>query len=135
MIYCNLGFTIINGPEDTTVCMNVMAPCYCGFIGANPEVVTPNWRIVYRNSSGSVVSNYTIDGEDILLLPINGLKWVADFDSGIDNATNSKLLVGPVTMTLDQSSYQCMHTINGPDGSNTVMSSVGTMTVVGMYVT
>ena len=115
--------------------MNVMAPCPCGFTGQSPGGTTPDWRIVYRNDSGSVISNDTIDGGDILSQRINGLQWVADFDSGILNANNSHLLVGPVNMTLDQSSYQCMFTINERDGLNTVMSSVGTMTVLGMYVT
>ena len=113
-----------------------MAPCPCGFTGESPSSAIPDWRIVYRNDSGSVISDGTIDGGHISLRRINGLQWVADFDSGILNATNSKLLVGPVNMTLDQSSYQCIFTINKRGGSsNTVMSSVGTMTVLGMYVT
>ena len=112
-----------------------MAPCDCGFTGGNPEHLTPDWRIVYRSDSGSVISNGTIDGDNILSSDINGFQWVADFDSGINNAPNSKLLVGPVNMTHNQSSYQCMFTINEPGGgSNTVMSSVGTMKVVGMCV-
>ena len=117
-----------------TVCINTLAKINCGFTGASPGGTIPDWRIVYRNDSGSVINNDTIDGNDILLQRINGLQWVADFDSGINNAPNSHLLVGPVNMTLNQSSYQCMFTINDRDGLNTVMSSVGAMTVVGMYV-
>ena len=119
-----------------TVCINTLAKINCGFTGASPGGTIPDWRIVYRNDSGSVINNDTIDGNDILLQRINGLQWVADFDSGILNAPNSHLLVGPVNMTLNQSSYQCMFTINERGGgTNTIMSSVGTMTVVGMYVT
>ena len=39
---------------------------------------------------------------------INGLQWVPDLTSGDNNATNSKLVVGPVNMTHNQSSYQCV---------------------------
>ena len=107
-----------------------MAPCPCGFTGANPSNVKPNWRIVYRNDSGSVIN--TIDGDDILLQRINGLKWIADLNSGTNNAPNSQLLVGPVNMTHNQSSYQCIFTIIREGGLVAEMSSsVGTMTVVG----
>ena len=111
--------------------MNVMAPCPCGFTGGSPNAVIPDWRIVYRNDSGSVISNDTIDGDYILLRRINGLQWKADITSGILNAPNSKLIVGPVNMTLNQSSYQCMFTIIREGGLETVMSSEGTMTVLG----
>ena len=111
--------------------MNTMAPCPCGFTGTSPSTTLPDWRIVYRNDSGSVTSNDTIDGEDISLQRINGLQWVADFDSGGLNAPNSQLLVGPVNKTHNQSSYQCMFTILREGGLVTKMSNVGTMTVVG----
>ena len=112
--------------------MNVMAPCDCGFSGASPNGLIPDWRIVYRNDSGSVISNDTIDGGDILLRRINGLKWLPDFNSGILSANNSQLLVGPVSMTHNQSSYQCMFSIAREGGLVTEVSSrVGTMTVVG----
>ena len=31
---------ITNGPQDTTVCMNAMVECYCGFTGATPNFVS-----------------------------------------------------------------------------------------------
>ena len=124
---CIAGFVITNGPQDTTVCMNVMAQCSCGFTGVNPNFVVPNWRIVFRSDSGSIVSNDTVDGVEIVNRLINGLQWVPDLTSGDNNATNSKLLVGPVNMTHNQSSYQCIFTTVG----DSVISSVGTMTVVG----
>ena len=110
------------------MCMNVMAECHCGFTGAPPNFVVPNWRIIFRSDNGSVISNDTVHGDDILQRLINGLQWVPDLISGDNNATNSKLLVGPVNMTHNQSSYQCIFTM-GQGGS--VISSVGTMTVVG----
>ena len=106
------------------MCMNVMAECHCGFTGTDPNLVRPNWRIIFRSDDGSIVSNDTVDGDDIAQGHINGLQWVPDLTSGGNNA---KLLVGPVNMTHNQSSYQCIFTIGLGD---TIISSVGTMTVV-----
>ena len=107
--------------------MNNMAKCDCGFSGANPNHLFPEWRIAFRSDTGSVISNFTIDGEDILHRPMNGLQWLPDLTSGDNNAPNSKLLIGPVNKTHNQSSYQCVFaTLRG-----FVMSSIGTMTVVG----
>ena len=68
-----LGFSITNGPQDTIVCMNDMAEIYCGFTGINPSFVVPDWRIVFRSDDGSVISNDTISGADIVNRLINGL--------------------------------------------------------------
>ena len=130
-IICVVGFIITNGPQDTTVCIKAMAECYCGFTGTDPNVAVPDWRIVFRSDDGSMVSNDIIDGLDIINGSINGLQWVPDLTSGDFNATNSKLLVGPVNMTHNQSSYQCIFNIVSLNGLKSVMSSVGTMTVVG----
>ena len=127
-VYVFVGLIITNGPQDTTVCMNVMADCYCGFTGTDPNFVNPDWRIIFRSDDGSIVSNDTIAGSDISNERINGLQWVPDLTSGDNNATNSKLLVGPVNMTHNQSSYQCIFA-RGQGGS--ITSSVGTMTVLG----
>ena len=107
--------------------MNVMAECYCGFTGIDPNYIIPNWRIVFRSADGSIISNDILDGEDILNRSINGLQWLPDLTSGDNNATNSKLLVGPVNMTHNQSSYQYIF----PRVGGSTISSVGTMTVVG----
>ena len=122
-----VGFTITNGPENTTVCMNIMAEIYCGFTGTDPNFSIPNWRIVFRSDDDSIISNHILYGEDILNRSINGLQWLPDLTSGDNNATNSKLLVGPVNMMHNQSSYQCIF----PRVGGSVISSVGTMTVVG----
>ena len=127
MILMILGFSITNGPQDTTVCMNAMAECNCGFTGTDPNFVVPNWRIVFRSDDGRVISNDTISGAEISDRLINGLQWLPDLTSGDNNSPNSKLLVGPVNMTHNQSSYQCLfQTV-----SSSVISSVGIMTVVG----
>ena len=118
---------ITNGPQDTTVCMNAIAECDCGFSGANPDHVFPDWIIIYRSDTGSVISNFTVDSTDIVHRPKNGLQWSPDLTSGDNNAPNSKLLVGPVNKTHNQSSYQCIFQTY----SDVISSSVGTMTVVG----
>ena len=128
MVLMILGLSITNGPQDTTVCVNAMAECDCGFTGADPNFLVPSWRIVFRSDDGSVISNDTIDGLSISNRLINGLQWMPDLTSGNNNAPNSKLLVGPVNMTHNQSSYQCIF-IRSVGG--TIISSVGTMTVVG----
>ena len=131
MFICAVGFYITNGPQDAIVCINAIAECHCGFTGANPVFAVPNWRIAFRNDNGSIISIDTIDGRDIINRSIHGLQWVPDLTSGDNNATNSKLLVGPVNMTHNQSSYQCIFTIVSSNVLKSVMSSVGTMTVVG----
>ena len=127
MVLMILGFSITNGPQDTTVCMNAVAECDCGFTGTDPNFAIPDWRIAFRSDDGSVISNDTINGLDILNGLINGLQWLPDLTSGDNNAPNSKLLVGPVNMTHNQSSYQCIIAIV----SGTIISSVGTIAVVG----
>ena len=57
MITWTIGLIISNGPQDTTVCMNIVAACDCGFSGASPHHVFPEWRIIYRSDTGSVISN------------------------------------------------------------------------------
>ena len=94
----------------------------------DPNFVVPNWRIVFRSDDGSIISNDTIDGDNIADRLIYGLQWMPDLTSGDNNGTNSKLLVGPVNMTHNQSSYQCIFARSVGDS---VISSVGTMTVVG----
>ena len=111
--------------------MNVMAEVYCGFTGANPIHVIPDWRIIFRSDNGSIINNDTIDGNDIAYRLMNGLQWLPDLTSGDNNATNSKLLVGPVNMTHNQSSYQCIFTILSSNGSKSVISDLGAITVVG----
>ena len=108
--------------------MNTTAECDCGFSGADPYLAIPNWRIVLRSDDGSIISNKTFDGDDIDNRLINGLQWEPDLTSGDNNAPNSKLLVDPVNITHNQSSYQCIFELIRFD---TVISSVGIMIVLG----
>ena len=109
------------------MCVNAVAECDCGFTEASPYTTVPSWRIILRNDDSSIVSNVTHHGFDITNGHVSGLQWSPDLTSGDNNSPNSKLLVGPVNKTHNQSSYQCIFTIlNG-----SISSSVGKMTVVG----
>ena len=109
------------------MCTNATAECHCGFIGADPNFVIPNWRIILRSEDNRIISNDTYNGYNIVNEDINGLQWVPDLTSGDNNASNSKLLVDPVNMTYNQLSCQCIIEII----NDTIISSVGTITVVG----
>ena len=127
-LYVFVDIIIVSEPQDTTVCLNAVAEMDCGFSGANPGHVFPEWRIIYRNDTGSVISNFTVDSEDIIHRPMNGLQWSPDLTSGGNNAPNSKLLVGPVNRIHNWSSYQCVFDTGLIDPS---ISEVGKITVVG----
>ena len=109
------------------MCMNAIAECDCGFSGASPHTTIPKWRIILRNDNGSVVSDVTHNGFDIGQEHINGIQWSPDETSGDNTSPNSKLLVGPVNKTHNQSSYQCIFETT----SGLVLSSVGTITIMG----
>ena len=121
---------ITNGPMDVTVCSGSVTFISCGFVNVDPSFIVPNWRIIRRNSDGSVISNMTISGFDIVTNNIDSLEWVPDLTSGVNMSPNSRLAVGPVDETYNQSSYQCIFTLL----SGAVESSVGTLTVTGMYI-
>ena len=123
-----VDITITNGPQNTTVCMNATAEINCGYTGADPYTVVPEWKITLRSDDGSIISNYTVDGFTIIHEPINGLQWLPDLTSGTNTSPNSKLLIGPVNNTHNQSSYQCVIDTGLLDPS---ISEVGTITVVG----
>ena len=61
----NVGITISNGPQNITVCMNAMGEINCGFHGADPDAVVPDWKIIKRSRNGSIVSNVSLSGQDI----------------------------------------------------------------------
>ena len=116
------------------MCMNAKPKFNCGFSGANPLHVVPNWRIAFKSEDSSIIGNNTYIGLDIANGRIKGLKWLPDLTSGYNNAPNSKLSVSPVNMTHNQSSYQYIITTVT---SGSIISSLGTMTVVGktiMYI-
>jgi len=108
-----------------------MVPYNCGFNGSNPFTTFPNWRIVFRNDNGDIISSNSIRGHQISQGNINGLQWLPDLTSGVNYSPNSKLLVGPVNMTHNQSSYQCSIPSLSLNTFTLITSSVGIMTVVG----
>ncbi|XP_065916306.1 uncharacterized protein [Dysidea avara] len=115
------ALTITNGPQDTTVCINQVANCTCGFTGADPNFVVPNWRIIKRRD-GEVVSDETISGSEIIAYTNDGMEWIPD----LLNGNNSVLRVGPVNGTYNQSSYQCSFA----SLNRIIESSIGTLTVL-----
>ncbi|XP_065916201.1 uncharacterized protein [Dysidea avara] len=116
------ALTITNGPQDTTVCINQVANCTCGFTGVDPNIVVPDWRIIKRRN-GVVVSDDIIIGRDIVRNTIGGLEWIADPFNG----NNSVLRVGPVDGTDDQSPFQCSFILLR---GGSVLSTMGTLTVL-----
>ena len=121
----NIEFIITNGPNNTTVCINNTAEINCGFTGANYIHIFPDWIVINRSDNGSILSNFTYNNNDVQMGRIGGLKWVPGNGSTNNNSSNSKLSVGPVNKTHDQSSYQCSFR------EFSERSTVGTITVVG----
>ena len=133
-IYCIIYFialTITSGPKNVTVCSGTKANISCGYTGVYDVMNTrPNWRIVKRNDDGSVISNKTVSGMDILNNTTDHLEFVVDKRNG-DNADGSYLSVGPVDDTYNNTSYQCIFIIN----DNIIESdTAGTITVIGMQI-
>ena len=126
---CYVGVIITNPPQNVTVCINNVAEISCGFTGADPNLVRPDWIIIMRNEDGSIVSNETVFGAVILSNLEDNLEWVPDLDSGTNNASNSKLSFGPVDKTDNQSSFQCYFV----SSKNQILaiSNIGIITVVG----
>ena len=114
---------------NVTVCSGTKAKISCGFTGVyDPLRIRPNWRIIKKNNSGSVISNETVSGVDILYNKADGFEFV--YIIYINDANRSYLSVGPVDDTYNNTSYQCILTIN----DNIIESdTAGTITVIGMY--
>ena len=115
---------------NVTVCSGTKAKIPCGYTRVDPFRVKPNWRIIKRNNNGSVISNETVSGMDIRSNKIDDLKFIIVTRGGSNNAVGSYLSVGPVDDTYNNTSYQCIFTIN-----DTIIESdtAGTITVTGMY--
>ena len=120
------ALVITNGPMDTTVCTGSIVNISCGFVNDSANFL-PNWRIIRRSNDGSVISNMTISGSDINNNVNDGLEYIPDTTSGLLMSPNSRLVVGPVDETDNQSSYQCIFAL----ANGKVESSVGTLTVTG----
>ena len=117
---------ITNGPINVTVCSGTKANISCGYTGVDPFRIRPNWRIIKRNNNGSVISNETISGLDIRVNKFNDLRFIICFLE--NSADGSYLSVGPVDDIYNNTSYQCIFTIN----DNIIESdTAGTITVIG----
>ena len=121
---------------NVIVCSGINAEISCGFTGVPDPFNTRSnwsWRIIQRNNDGYVISNETVRVVDINANLTDGLAFViaTKFRNGITSANNSYLSVGPVDDTYNNTSYQCIFTIN-----DTIIQSdtAGTVTVIGMYV-
>ena len=123
---------ITNDPMNVTVCNGTKAEISCGYTGVTDFVATrPNWRIIKRNNNGSVISNETVSGMDIRSNKFDDLTFVVHVTGNNNSADQSYLSVGPVDDTYNNTSYQCIFTIN-----DTIIESdtAGTITVIGMYI-
>ena len=107
---------------SVTVCSGIKANVSCEV--SDPVKLRPKWKIIKRNNNGSIISNVTVSELDLYSNETNGseLLW---------SANNNFLLVGPVDDTYNNTSYQCIFTIN-----DTIIESdtAGTITVIGMDV-
>ena len=120
---------ITNGPMNVTVCSGTKANISCGYTGVDPFNTRPNWRIIKRNNNGSVISNKTVSGMDIRNNKFDGLRFIVYVSNNYD-ADGSYLSVGPVDDTYNNTSYQCIFTIN----DTTIESdTAGTITVIGKW--
>ena len=118
-----LHVVITNGPMDVAECGRRRVRIPCGFTGAAAQTRSLNWRIIRRSDDGSIVSDETVNVDDILYDFDDGLQWVSDSTSTGNNAPNGLLYVGPLNVSHNQSSYQCL--------LNDAESSIGTLTVFG----
>ena len=131
LLYNNfIALVITNGPMNVTVCSGTKANISCGFTGVyDPFNTRPNWRIIERNNNGSVISNDTVSGMDLHANKFDNLTFFIVSNNNKNNAVESYLSVGPVDDTYNNTSYQCIFTIN-----DTIIESdtAGTITVFGM---
>ena len=116
---------------NVTVCSGTKANISCGYTGLPIFLNTqPNWRIIKRNNNGISFSNETVSGMDIHNNSIDHLKFII-VKIGDNSSNGSYLSVGPVDDTYNNTSYQCIFTIN----DNIIESdTAGTITVIGMYI-
>ena len=114
---------------NVTVCSGTKAKISCGYAGVSDLfTITPDWRIIRRNNNGSVISNVTVSGVDIRSERIDDLTFAVITKD--NRADGSYLSVGPVNDTYNNTSYQCIFTIND---NITESDTAGIITVIGMY--
>ena len=121
---------ITNHPMNVTVCSGTKANISCGYTGVSDVFTTiPDWRNITNNNNNSVISNVTVSGMDIRSNRAKNLEFVITTSGNNYSANGSYLSVGPVDDTYNNTSYQCIFTIN-----NNIIESdtAGTITVIGM---
>ena len=121
-----VALMITNSPMNITVCSGTKAKISCGYTGVS-NLIWPDWRIIKRNNNGSVISNVTVSGVDIRSNKFKNLTFVANINANDNSADGSYLSVGPVDDTYNNTSYQCIFTINIES------DTAGTVTVIGMW--
>ena len=115
---------------NVTTCSGTNAEISCDYTGApDPFNTRPDWRIIKRNNVGHVISNETVNAVIIQRDKLDGLVFRSQIM--IDNSVYGRLSVGPVDDTDNNTSYQCIFTIN-----DTIIESdtAGTVTVIGAYI-
>ena len=124
----SIALVITNHPMNVTVCSGTKAKISCGYAGVSYPVKTrPNWRIIKRSNNSSVISNVTVSADDVFEDNSDGLEFFISVN-GDNDASGSYLSVGPVDDTYNNTSYQCIFTIN----DNIIESdTAGTITVIG----
>ena len=121
---------ITNGPMNVIVCSGTKANISCGYTGVyDPFNTRPNWRIIKRNNNDSIISNETVSGMHTQNNTTDGLEFVIAL-SNDNNADGSYLSVGPVDDTYNNTSYQCIFTVNDDIIES---DTAGTITVIGMH--
>ena len=113
---------------NVTVCSGTKANISCGYTGVSDLFeARPDWRIIKRNNNGYITSNATVSADDVFDDKNDGLEFI--IVKRKKAARHSYLLVGPVDDTYNNTSYQCIFTIN-----DTIIESdtAGTITVIGM---
>ena len=126
-----LALVITNGPMNVTVCSGATAEISCGFTGVSASLfnIRPDWRIIKKNISGHVIENKTVNQMDIDKTDGLIFTFTQTAGNGIYSANNSYLSVGPVDDTYNNTSYQCMFTIN----DTIIESDTATITVIGTF--
>ena len=121
------ALVITNSPMNVTTCSGNVAEISCDFTGApDPFTTRPDWRIIKRNNDGHIISNETVNATIIRIDKFDGLVFSSEVL--ISNSVVGNLAVGPVDVTYNNTSYQCIFTIN-----DTIIESdtAGTINVIG----
>ena len=133
--FISVALVITDGPRNVTVCSGTNAKIPCGFTGVpDPISLVQNltWRIIKRSNNGDAIRNETVRAVNINANKTDALAFqifINKDGNNITSANKSYLSVGPVDDTYNNTSYQCIFTIND---SIIESDTAGTVTVIGM---